>query len=226
MPLDSNVGHRNYSLAELHIHTNFSDGIDQVAEILDYVQSQTSLDVIAITDHDSLQGAKQALGLVANGGYRFQVVVGEEISTNAGHLIALFIEELIQYDETKSLADYVRAIHAQGGLCIVPHPMSRQKNSVCRADLERLLANSDRSVHPDALEILDPRVARVMNAENVEMLNKTYYHLAELGNSDAHAVSVIATRYTVFPGDTTEDLRLAIIQKTTRPWSGVPPVSL
>ena len=226
MPLDSNVGHRNYSLAELHIHTNFSDGIAQVAEILDYVQSQTSLDVIAITDHDSLQGAKQALGLVANGGYRFQVVVGEEISTNAGHLIALFIEELIRYDETKSLADYVQAIHAQGGLCIVPHPMSRQKNSVCRADLERLLANSDRSVHPDALEILDPRVARVMNAENVEMLNKTYYHLAVLGNSDAHAVSVIATRYTVFPGDTTEDLRVAIIQKTTRPWSGVPPVSL
>ena len=226
MPLDSNVGHRNYSLAELHIHTNFSDGIAQVAEILDYVQSQTSLDVIAITDHDSLQGAKQALGLVANGGYRFQVVVGEEISTNAGHLIALFIEELIRYDETKSLADYVRAIHAQGGLCIVPHPMSRQKNSVCRADLERLLANSDRSVHPDALEILDPRVARVMNAENVEMLNKTYYHLAEVGNSDAHAVSVIATRYTVFPGNTREDLRLAIMRKATRPWSGVPPVSL
>ena len=40
--------------ADLHIHTLASDGTSGVVEILDYVERETGLDVIAITDHERI----------------------------------------------------------------------------------------------------------------------------------------------------------------------------
>jgi 4-carboxymuconolactone decarboxylase len=49
--------------ADLHIHTLASDGVSGVAEILDHVQTRTDLDVIAITDHERIDGALRAAEL-------------------------------------------------------------------------------------------------------------------------------------------------------------------
>lgn len=211
------------SLADLHVHTSIVDGIAPVEEMLDYVESRTSLAVVAITDHDTLKGAFLARELALRRAYRFEVVTGMELSTNCGHLLALFVERPVVHDEGKTLRDYVREVHSLGGLCILAHPMSRQKNSISRRDLEVALADPDPAVHPDGIEILDPRVARIMNTEDVAGLNAARYHLAELGNSDAHAPGIIGTRYTLFPGRSAGDLRRAIKERATRPWSGVPP---
>lgn len=223
MPSGKGKTHGVLSTADLHIHSSCSDGIASVSDILEYVQSKTALSVIAIADHDTTRGASEARKLAAQRSYRFEIVSAVEISTNAGHLLALFVDRTVPYDEKKTLADYVREIHHMGGVCIVSHPMSRQKNSVTRPDLERLLANPDKAVHPDALETMEARVARITNTDDVEALNRSRYHLAEVGNSDAHALSIIANRYTLFPGKTAEDLRRAILSRTTRGWSGKPP---
>ena len=52
--------HKIISKADVHIHSNFSDGAPGITEILDYVEDKTNLDVIAITDHDTIEGAKLA----------------------------------------------------------------------------------------------------------------------------------------------------------------------
>jgi predicted metal-dependent phosphoesterase TrpH len=72
------------SKADLHIHTIHGDGVAGVPELLEYVAACTGLRLIAITDHDTIVGARQATRLARGCG--ITVVVGEEISTADGHL--------------------------------------------------------------------------------------------------------------------------------------------
>jgi len=46
--------------ADLHLHSTYSDGSQSVEAILKYVERYTDLDVIAITDHDCIEGALRA----------------------------------------------------------------------------------------------------------------------------------------------------------------------
>ena len=79
--------------ADLHIHSNCSDGKPSIEEILEYVEHKTDLDVIAITDHDTIDGALLAQELMKRKKYRFEVIIGEEISTKRGHIIGLFLKK-------------------------------------------------------------------------------------------------------------------------------------
>jgi len=50
--------------ADLHIHSMYSyDGTASISAILKYVADYTDLNVIAITDHDSMEGVPEALDL-------------------------------------------------------------------------------------------------------------------------------------------------------------------
>src|SRR5713101_9262268 len=81
--------------ADLHMHSTYSDGIATIEQILHHVQYNTRLNVIALTDHDVIEGSLRARDLWAKGRYRFDFIVGEEISTREGHMLALFIEKRI-----------------------------------------------------------------------------------------------------------------------------------
>ena len=80
--------------ADLHIHSLASDGIDGIAAILEFVERSTDLDVIAITDHERIDAAVAARTMARDLGHRAEVIVGEEISTLGGHLVALFLDGL------------------------------------------------------------------------------------------------------------------------------------
>src|SRR5215813_10337077 len=109
---------QTWSKADLHIHTTHSDGTASAREVLEYVVAQTDLRVIAITDHNTIAGALEARELAAS--YGIEVIVGEEVSTNEGHLLALFVEELLP--PRQPAAATIAAVHAQGGLCVAAHP--------------------------------------------------------------------------------------------------------
>src|SRR6266478_1431960 len=68
--------------ADLHMHSTYSDGLGTIQQILHHVQYNTRLDVIAITDHDVVEGALRARDLWLKGSYRFDFIVGEEITTS------------------------------------------------------------------------------------------------------------------------------------------------
>src|SRR5260370_21658675 len=98
--------------ADLHMHTTASDGWPAPHELVDYA-SATSLDVIAVTDHDTIEGALRAADHAARRS-KVQVVIGEEVSSRDGHIVALFIARRIR--PGMSAAATVHAIHHQGGL--------------------------------------------------------------------------------------------------------------
>src|SRR4051794_460960 len=101
--------------ADLHIHTDAGDGLDSAQRILDHVETQTDLDVIAITEHDSLEVALRAHEAWARGSYRFDFIPGVEVTTLEGHLIALYLERPIA--SLRRVEETIDAVHAQGGVC-------------------------------------------------------------------------------------------------------------
>ncbi len=49
-----------YGKIDYHMHTTIGDGVDSVENIVDYVEKNLDLDIIAITDHDQLKGSLHA----------------------------------------------------------------------------------------------------------------------------------------------------------------------
>lgn len=143
--------------ADLHIHSGAGDGLPATHEILDYVENETDLDLIAITDHDLIDGSLEARELVAKGGYRFQVLVGMEITTLEGHLLAYDLEEPVRM--LQPLTRTIDLVHEQGGFCIVPHPMSWLTLSLQRWSIERILRDPREGIRLEGLEILYPNLA-------------------------------------------------------------------
>jgi hypothetical protein len=198
--------------ADLHIHTVLGDGMAGIPEILDHVERATELSVLAITEHDDLGPALAAREAWANGHYRFELVMGEEVTTIEGHLLALYIEEPVP--SLKPLLPTLEAVHRQGGLAIIPHPLSWLTRSIGRRTIERVLRDTTDGISFDGIETSGSPAARVTRAK-AQRLNRERYQLAEVGASDAHFLQAIGACQTVFEGSSAEDLRRAILARTT-----------
>lgn len=199
--------------ADLHIHSTYSDGSQGIEAILEYAERYTALDVIAITDHDCIEGALRARDFAAAQRLRIAVLVGAEISTRDGHLLALGIERLIAAD--LSMAETVEAVHEQGGVAIAAHPLSWWCPSASRAVLDALRGKLD------GLEVLNGSFAGVPTNVQVAELNQTQYRLAACGGSDAHTLNAIGSACTQFAGNTLDDLLQAIRTRQTRAEGGL-----
>jgi predicted metal-dependent phosphoesterase TrpH len=198
--------------ADLHIHTLASDGIDPIATILDHVERATDLDVIAITDHERIDAALAARTMARELGHRAEVVVGEEVSTLGGHLLALFISERVR--PLRSLRTTIAEIHEQGGLAIPAHPLVPYPLCAQGWVLRRLIEANDPRVRPDAIETFNPTMlGRPWHGRVVRFAAE--HGLAAVGNSDAHAAFAVGTGWSTFPGRTADDLRAAIEAGTT-----------
>ena len=198
--------------ADLHIHTQASDGTASIPEILRHVETETELDVIAITDHERIDAALAARAIAWDLGYRFEVVVGEEITTLGGHLLALWIEQPIR--PFRSLRSTIAAVHDQGGIAIPAHPLVPYPLCAQGFVLRRLLADPDPRVHFDGLEAFNPTaLGKPMHGRVVAFAHEL--GVATVGSSDAHTLAAIGSGWTTFPGRTAADLRRAIEARTT-----------
>ena len=199
--------------ADLHIHTLASDGTSGIDEILAQAVDVAGLDVIAITDHERIDAALAARAVAAARDLPLEVVVGEEVTTRGGHLLALFIEAPIR--PLRSLRSTIAAIHEQGGLAIPAHPLVPYPLCAQAFALRRLLADPDPAVHPDGLETFNPTaLGRPWHGRVVRFADE--HGLAAVGSSDAHAARAVGTGHTSFPGRSAEDLRQAILGRLTR----------
>src|SRR5579884_3194002 len=90
--------------------------------LLEYAESSTDLDVIAVTDHDETSAALEAREYAARQHLRVQVIPGVEVTTRDGHLLALFVEE--RPPALRPLGPTVEWVLQHGGLCLAPHPFT------------------------------------------------------------------------------------------------------
>lgn len=197
-----------WSRADLHLHTTASDGLMTPEETVEIIAQQTRLAVIAITDHDTAEGALLARDYARRHKLDIQVIVGQEVSTDEGDVLALFIEATLPLFRTAGAA--IDAIHRAGGLAVAAHPFAvgLGENSVKRA-FQHLPFDAVEVRHGCPINFLGNRYAR--------QLNRQAQNLAELGSSDSHIPFTAGEAYTWFPGASAEDVRAAILARTVRP---------
>ena len=192
--------------ADLHIHTLASDGTAGIVDILDHVERNTDLDVIAITDHERIDAALAGRAMARDRGLRAEVIVGEEVTTLGGHLLALWIETPIK--PFRSLRSTIAAIHDQGGVAIPAHPLVPYPLCAQGFVLRRLLADEPR-YRPDAIEAFNPTtLGRPWHGRVVRFAEE--HGLARVGNSDAHSLEAIGVGFTTFAGHDGAALRAAL----------------
>ena len=127
--------------ADLHVHTYQDTEAAPAPDLNAYVDAavKCGLGVLAITDHNTAQFARAAVK--AADGKPLLVLAGIEISTHAGHLLAIFSPDaLAELDalanplnlklkapseteqcSTRSMLDLVQEVHGRGGLAVPAH---------------------------------------------------------------------------------------------------------
>ncbi len=197
--------------ADLHIHTSYSyDGTATVAVMLEHIVHHTDLDVIAITDHDEIDGALEALELAQR--YNLEVIPGIEISTAEGHVLALFVKKLIP--PNLPLVETVQRVAEQDGVCIAAHPGGRWSWCLSEAAIRQALCQPGIAQTLLGLEtynasLPDLRLNKLALAMNMNLA------LANVGNSDAHMPWMVGLAVTRFPGHKATHLRTALQQRLT-----------
>ena len=197
--------------ADLHLHTTASDGWPTPAQLVDAAR-RAGLDVIAITDHDTIEGALRAADYAARRAKRLHVIVGEEVSSLDGHIVGLFLEHRVQ--PGMSAAATIHSIHEQGGLAIAAHPFWRTQRRVRSGPVHGvgwLAADLDF----DAIEVENATPGFFVFNQLAHRLNLGL-GAAEVGCSDAHIVDAVGRAFTEFPGTTAQALRTAIESGNTR----------
>lgn len=198
-------------LADLHIHSIHSwDGTSTVSAILKKASHHLKLDVIAITDHDEISGAMEAVMLAPY--YGIEVVPGIEISTKKGHLLGLYVHKKIPAG--LSLIDTLLYIGELGGIAIAAHPSANGMTSLSEQTIAQALS------HPQAGKVLvgietfnASLVFMRSNREAARMAQRL--PVARVGNSDAHLLWLVGQGATYFPGKSASDLRNALVNRQT-----------
>lgn len=200
-------------LADLHIHSIFShDGTATIPAILQRAK-EVGLDIIAITDHDSIRGSLLAAELAPQ--YGVQVIPGVEITTADGDLLALGIRKLIPAG--LSLMETLMRVGEQGGFCIAPHPVSDavSMHSLGAYAIRSALRDRDAARILLGVETYNAMLLDRGSNEAAKILAERS-DVAQTGSSDAHVVGAVGLGSTFFPGRTPQDLVAALWTGTTQ----------
>ncbi len=197
--------------ADLHTHTNASDGWPTPFQLVEHAARQAGLDAIAVTDHDTIEGALRAAEHAARRS-KLEVIVGEEVSSRDGHIIGLFLQRRVR--PGLSAAATVHSIHEQGGIAIAAHPFWRTHRQV-RSGAVHGVGWLAAELAFDAIEVENATPGFYVFNQLARRLNLGL-GAAELGGSDAHIVDAVGRAFTEFPGKTPAELRKAIETGHTR----------
>jgi predicted metal-dependent phosphoesterase TrpH len=203
------------SKADIHVHTKYSglahykflkfpESASNPEDVVK-IAKKVGLSVLCITDHNSIAGALKAREYAKNDP-DIEVVIGEEVSTRDGEVIGLFLTEEIPMD--LSAEETILRIRKQGGLVLAPHPYSGHVSAI---------GNLIEKLDIDGIEVINGgHIDGIANNKALE--SSKCGRWACVAGSDAHALGQLGCCCTMFEGKTAQDLRAAILNKTTQPY--------
>lgn len=160
---------------EFHCHTNASkDSLTTPADLVRAARRR-GLDRVVVTDHNSIAGAKAAQALDPE-----LIIVGEEIMTTKGEILAAFVTEEIPAGLTP--LETIRRLKEQGAFISVSHPFDEwRKGGWKEADLLEII------LFVDAIEVFNSRCMDP-NFNHRAKAFAEKHNLAGTVGSDAHGV--------------------------------------
>lgn len=188
--MDAPGGVPDRCFADLHCHTARSfDSLSDPVRVAQ-VAAERGITHLAITDHDRIDGALVARDAAPAG---LTVIVGEEVRSADGDVIALWIEEPVP--SGLSAEETIARIHAQGGLAGIPHPFDRFRGSAAKDGEDRL-----ERLAPlvDYVEAFNARVPYGSANERAALFAREH-NLPGVAASDAHTLMEVGLAYTVLP---------------------------
>ena len=178
---------------DLHCHTRASFDSLSSPEAVVRAAASRGLTHLAVTDHETIEGALEAREAARTHAPELTVIVGEEVRTQEGDLIALYIERAVP--RGLSATETIAAVREQGGLIGVPHPFDRYRGSLLLA-----LAGSPFESPVDWIEVHNARV--MVGDGNAQAAAYAADHgLPGVAVSDAHSVIEVGVAYTALDGD-------------------------
>jgi predicted metal-dependent phosphoesterase TrpH len=194
---------------DLHNHTSFSsDGVMSPAELLRAARAN-GLGCVAVTDHNTIEGALQALALAEADLTLPRVIPGIEVSTADGDVIGLYVREPVPSGLPASVT--IELIRQQGGLAYLPHPF----DVVRRASITPAVRDQT-AAQVDVVEVLNGRSLSPWSVRNSGRLADRSGKPWGAG-SDAHRSTEVGRAYvSVDRQPTPEDLVALIAAGTVR----------
>lgn len=185
---------------EFHCHTVYSKDCLVQPEKIVKACLRKGIDRVVITDHNTIRGALRARNL-----YPDRVIIGEEIMTQEGELLAAFLTEEIP-PGLPALTTIAR-LREQGAFVSVSHPFDWMRKGHWKPqDLTKIIP------HIDAIETFN---ARCMHASfNQQALAFAREHaLLGTAGSDAHSILELGRACMILPPfEDTPSLKIAMEQ--------------
>ncbi|MCK5282983.1 MAG: PHP domain-containing protein [Nanoarchaeota archaeon] len=190
---------------DLHIHSCYSPcSINRPEDILKRAK-KAGLNGIAITDHGIINGAQKIKRMNKDKG--FEVIIGEEVRTDKGDILALYIQEQIKI---RNLSEVIDNVKSQDGILIIAHPF----RWVPWLRFEEPIKNVVGKI--DGVETFNSRNIGWANKKAEKSIDGLDF--AEIGASDAHIPIDIGKGYTLAEGNLKDAIkkRQTKAQGTTR----------
>ncbi len=172
--------------ADFHVHTTFSKDCETSLEKLIARCLETKINCIAVSDHGTIEGALKMQSLAP-----FKVIVAEEILTDNGEIIGMFLKEGIP--SHIPLEEAIARIKDQDGLICLPHPFDPLRGLKLNGNRIEKLAEQ-----VDIIEVFNARSPFFRPARKAREL-ALKHNLPETVASDAHSTKEIGRTYVEMP---------------------------
>lgn len=158
---------------DLHAHSSWSRDCLVPLETIIQICSVRGINRIAITDHNTIEGAKLAKGLAPN-----LIIIGEEIMTSQGELLGYFLQETVPPGLSPQRT--IELLRDQGAIISVAHPFDRlRRGSWSTSELLRIVDQID------AIEIFNAGCPFLASNHKAQIFAAQHHLLGTVG-SDAH----------------------------------------
>jgi len=183
---------------DFHCHTHFSRDSLTRPEVLATWRRRKRLDRIVVTDHNSIRGA-----LAARERDPLGVIVGEEIMTSQGELLAFFVQE--EVPAQLSPEQTIDRLRGQGAFISVSHPFDNLRKG--HWELDDLLSILPRV---DAIEGFNARCMQP-GANRLALQFARQHGVPVTAGSDAHAAFELGAGRLLLPAlSNAQELKMSV----------------
>lgn len=177
---------------DLHLHTHYSEDATTTLKEVVYYAKRRGLDGVAVTDHDTTQGARK---LVRQKPKNFIVIPSVEVSSLHGHVLALNVTEPIT--PKLGLTETVEKIRQRGGTAVIAHPAV-----VLKTGLGHKISSA---TNIDAIEVINAAAFPFFLSNYLSRRLAQRLGLPETAGSDAHHPQEIGKAYTLIDAESNRD---------------------